>query len=983
MSKDRIVIPGIPTDAARVIIDRIRQNEDRLALLERTSGRPGVVSSDTNATVGEFLNIAGRSDELITIILPEPTQARRNARVTLAFRNEHEVRIVAIQGTVNGAAFVLNNLPGTYDAICDGLGGWAVQVGVTEEGVIGTPGVPGALAPIPDQRVLGNDSGVDTVPTPITVHQELDWIPGAGTRWVFDGVDDRADFGNINSFERTNAFSLGAWTAVVPAPGAAHDMFVKFDGTRGFSFYVSSANKVGLFMTNGGVNTLQVETTNAIDGAPHQVVATYDGSSAAAGVTIYVDGVSVALTTVDTPITATIVNAANFAVGGRDTGVGSMFAGVLFETAAWSAALTPTQVLETYGGGLPPDLNALSTAPDPVFWAKFDGLDAIGANGIINYGTGAQPGTAEGGLAPAESGIGGIPVRATNTWGLLNPGAAGLPLVSNGSTAIPSYQQLSQSNTGALTGDVTKAAGSSVTAIAAGVIVDADVNASAAIAQTKLGATTGFSVKASGANATTSAEPIVTYSASANMSAERVTTSSTSVTVSTSVANQIEFQRAALTGDVTASANSNTTAIAANAVTNTQAADMAQSTVKGRAEGAGTGDPADLTPTQVIAIIDGESPTWTGAHNFTGASHTVNVSGAAQLVGVADVAVASSTGGLWLSAGHTPVVSPSVSNGDVLINASNGAGLFALATPTTNVGVGDVELAADGSIRFATNAVERLEIEPDGAWQLGGDQGDSGEVLTSAGSSAPPTWQFPRKRRNCCEWNEDFFTVDTGVEPPTGLPGTNINFGSVEWVVTHSGSAGAAAILPIAAEAGHPGIVRLETGATSGNTVTLMNGGDNGTLWVRGDQVLEFEVVARMVVTTTAGFFIGLSEDPRSVAITGVGNSNIIGFFFDTAGAFTDTTIHCITREADGTASDTDSGVAPSGGWQVFTIRQTALGTVEFLIDDAVVATHSTQVPDSETMNTGITCITRTGSARQIDLDYVSFTSQELDRTAG
>jgi hypothetical protein len=149
---------------------------------------------------------------------------------------------------------------------------------------------------------------------------------------------------------------------------------------------------------------------------------------------------------------------------------------------------------------------------------------------------------------------------------LLNPGAAGLPLVSNGSTAIPSYQQLSQSNTGALTGDVIKAAGSSVTAIAAGVIVDADVNASAAIAQTKLGATTGFSVKASGASATTSAEPIVTYSASSNMSAERVTTSSTSVTVSTSVANQIEFQRAALTGDVTASANSNTTAIAAGVI---------------------------------------------------------------------------------------------------------------------------------------------------------------------------------------------------------------------------------------------------------------------------------------------------------------------------------------------------------------------------------------------------------------------------------
>lgn len=75
-------------------------------------------------------------------------------------------------------------------------------------------------------------------------------------------------------------------------------------------------------------------------------------------------------------------------------------------------------------------------------------------------------------------------------------------------------------------------------------------------------ALTGFAAASANSNATTSAEPIVTYSASANMSAERVTTSSTSVTVSTSVAGQIEFQRAALTGAVSASANANATLFA-------------------------------------------------------------------------------------------------------------------------------------------------------------------------------------------------------------------------------------------------------------------------------------------------------------------------------------------------------------------------------------------------------------------------------------
>ena len=57
------------------------------------------------------------------------------------------------------------------------------------------------------------------------------------------------------------------------------------------------------------------------------------------------------------------------------------------------------------------------------------------------------------------------------------------------------------------------------------------------------------------------------------------------------------------TGDVT-SAGDGATTIANDAVTNAKAANMAADTVKGRANGAGTGDPTDLSATQVRTIIN-------------------------------------------------------------------------------------------------------------------------------------------------------------------------------------------------------------------------------------------------------------------------------------------------------------------------------------------------------------------------------------------
>ena len=69
-------------------------------------------------------------------------------------------------------------------------------------------------------------------------------------------------------------------------------------------------------------------------------------------------------------------------------------------------------------------------------------------------------------------------------------------------------------------------------------------------------------------------------------------------------------------GDITVATSGTAWSIDANAVTNAKLAQMATATVKGRALGAGTGDPTDLTAAQLMDLLEPEAATWTGNWNL-------------------------------------------------------------------------------------------------------------------------------------------------------------------------------------------------------------------------------------------------------------------------------------------------------------------------------------------------------------------------------
>lgn len=129
--------------------------------------------------------------------------------------------------------------------------------------------------------------------------------------------------------------------------------------------------------------------------------------------------------------------------------------------------------------------------------------------------------------------------------------------------------------------------------------------------------------------APTDAEYIVA-TPNANLSAERVATSTASVIFSTGTAGQLTAERAALTGVVTAAQNSNTTTIPNDQITDAMLANMAANSVKGNAT-SGTADPTNITLAinQILGRGAGNLGALTLGSGFSISGSTINVSGLA------------------------------------------------------------------------------------------------------------------------------------------------------------------------------------------------------------------------------------------------------------------------------------------------------------------------------------------------------------------
>lgn len=182
----------------------------------------------------------------------------------------------------------------------------------------------------------------------------------------YNGVDEYTDFSNdiIYSFNSTDTFSFSAWTYFNTSD---YQMILSKQETssgdfQGYSIRKFTNNKVFFQLVFNSQDQIQVEIVTPINIQEwYNIVVTYDGSSGAAGVNIYINGVQQALNILfNTLAFKSTINTTPLILGGRDDLV-TPFNGFMDDFSIFNTELNQTDITTIYNyGRKDPILNSIT-----------------------------------------------------------------------------------------------------------------------------------------------------------------------------------------------------------------------------------------------------------------------------------------------------------------------------------------------------------------------------------------------------------------------------------------------------------------------------------------------------------------------------------------------------------------------------------------------------------------------------------------------
>ncbi len=180
-----------------------------------------------------------------------------------------------------------------------------------------------------------------------TVHGPVSWQPGKTGTALAISVESYVDAGNTANFNRQEPFSFGCWIKPTgEASGSPLGKMSEEDENRGY-FIDTSGGKLQVMLSHEWPeNSIMVHTVEKT--APDQwqhVYVTYDGSSKASGVTVYVDGRAVQTAVISDTLVSDITTDAPLFIGRRYLGPkGSPFRGLIDDVRLFNRALSAEEV---------------------------------------------------------------------------------------------------------------------------------------------------------------------------------------------------------------------------------------------------------------------------------------------------------------------------------------------------------------------------------------------------------------------------------------------------------------------------------------------------------------------------------------------------------------------------------------------------------------------------------------------------------------
>jgi RHS repeat-associated protein len=225
-------------------------------------------------------------------------------------------------------------------------------------------------------------------------------VPGAvtGDRAVrLDGTNDVAvPYHSSYDFERTSAFTVEAWVRTTQDTTNGAAMLVSRVSTsapnRGYEVFLSNGQVFTNVISDAPAgNYLRAHGTRVVnDGAWHHVVLTYSGSSTAAGLSLYVDGVPDTKVVEVDNLTGTIKNGLDLRLASRG-GSSYRLNGDLDEVAVYPSAL-PASRVKAHFTAAAPYASAVRDSGPLGYWRLDDRAEASAADFSGNGRTGAYVG---------------------------------------------------------------------------------------------------------------------------------------------------------------------------------------------------------------------------------------------------------------------------------------------------------------------------------------------------------------------------------------------------------------------------------------------------------------------------------------------------------------------------------------------------------------------------------------------------------------